>query len=146
MTRFTPLAVALMLAAAPMAMAQETTAPNAIGLIDAQNGEGSIDLRLVTADADGVLRVFNADDTAYADPLGEVVVTAGANEGVEVLLTKPLAPTGDALVVLFVDEVAVAEAVVPINRDPTDGGADSDDDNDSGDAAGDENTDASSGG
>jgi hypothetical protein len=120
--------------------AQETTAVDAFS-IDAeqvQNSDGVISLGLVTASQDGVIEIYDIDDTELADMLGSQVINAGANPDVKINLTR--AADSDVMAVLRVNGAVVATTEVDLLRDDGDGGDnDGGDDNGGDDAGGDDN-------
>lgn len=112
MNRPLPLVAAVLLSSATIVHAQEDRFVNAFGLIEKQDGNGLIEIDLVTAKGDGVVQIYEIDDHDMANLLGEENVSAGANENVQITLLQPA--LSDVRAVLVVDSRVVAAEEVEI--------------------------------
>lgn len=130
------LATVAFLGTTGLVAAQESgTAVDAFSLPQAQRDDGVIELGTVTAQADGVIEIYDAGDTEMATILGSEPVTAGANTDVKVTLTTQ--PISDVVAVLRVNGEVVAQETIELDRgdDPNngdDGSGDGNGDNEGG--------------
>jgi len=112
MNKSLPLVAVVLLGSTSIVHAQEERFVNAFGLIEEQDGNGLIEIDLVTAKSDGVVQIYEIDDHDMTNLLGEENVTAGANEGVQITLMEPA--LSDVRAVLVVDGRVVAAEEVEI--------------------------------
>jgi hypothetical protein len=137
MKKILMLTTVALLGTTSLVSAQETstTAVSAFSIQaeQVQQSDGVINLGLVTSEADGVIEIYDIDDTELTEMLGSGAVTAGANTDVKITMMR--AADSDVMAVLRVDGVVVATTEVDLDDDN-----DSDDSNDDagGDAGGDD--------
>jgi len=136
MKKFLMLTTVALLGTTSLVSAQETstTAVSAFSIQaeQVQSSDGVLNLGLVTSEADGVIEIYDIDDTAMAEMLGSETVTAGANTDVKITLMR--ATDSDVMAVLRVDGEVVATTEVDLDGDLSDN--DDGDDNGGDDAAG----------
>lgn len=139
MKKILMLTTVALLGTTSLVSAQETstTAVSAFSIQaeQVQSSDGVLNLGLVTSEADGVIEIYDIDDTAMAEMLGSETVTAGANTDVKITLMR--ATDSDVMAVLRVDGAVVATTEVDLDGDLSDD--DSDDTAAGDDAGGDDN-------
>ena len=150
MKKILMLTTVALLGTTSLVSAQEssTTAVSAFSIEaeQVQSSDGVLNLGLVTSEADGVIEIYDIDDTAMAEMLGSETVTAGANTDVKITLMR--ATDSDVMAVLRVDGAVVATTEVDLDGDLSDDDGNGEDDNaddNGGEDAGDDSSDDAGG-